>query len=171
MSVSLGEPPPAVGTAQEGAAGSASEVSDGPRRRTRPERFRGPRSRRATYAVLTGIGIELGLIGAFLSFQVLHLNGVPVPIGPVVAVVANLAAGLFAIRITRNRTAVMAPALGWLGIVLLLSSSRAEGDLVITNTGRGVAFLFLGALAWLAAAAAARFGIPHAVAGPPPEHG
>lgn len=107
-----------------------------------------------TYAVLVAIGVELGVIGSFLALEVLHPFGVGVPVGPVVAVVAHLVTGVWAARITGNRGAVLAPALGWLTTVLLLSSTRSEGDLVITNSGRGVAFLLLGGLAWGTAALA-----------------
>lgn len=151
MSVPVSEPStPVPGAAGEPPIGDES---------ARPERFTGPRSRRATYALLVFIGIELGLIGSFLSLQVLHLAGVAVPVGPVVAVVANLATGVWAVRITRNRAAAAAPGLGWLATVLLLSTSRGEGDLVITNSGKGVAFLLLGALAWALAGAGGRIAL------------
>jgi Family of unknown function (DUF6113) len=150
VTVPIGEPQT---SAQEGAQDPAHlSVPVAP---PRFARFTGRRSRRATYAVLVAIGVELGLIGAFLSLQVLHVLGVAVPVGPVVGVGANLGTGLWAVRLTGNRTAVVAPAVGWLAVVLLLSSSRSEGDLVITNSGRGVAFLLLGVLAWAVAAAAA----------------
>lgn len=110
--------------------------------------------------MLVLIGIQLGLIGAFLSVQVLHVGDVGLPIGPLVAVAANLFFGLWAAGITGNRSAGVAPAVGWLGTVLLLSTSRPEGDLVITNSGRGVAFLLLGALAWAAAAVGSRLVVP-----------
>lgn len=161
MSVPLGESStPAPGTTTDVAIPLEPPVADSRRLPTLAERYSGPRSRRAAYVVLGFVGVELGLIGAFLSLQSLHLAGLTVPVGPVLAVTANLLAGLWAVRITGNRSAAAAPALGWLLSVLLLSSSRGEGDVVITNSGEGVAFLLLGALAWVAAAVGARFVLP-----------
>lgn len=156
MSVPLGEPQTSAGDAIDPtAADSTGALADAGTDPARPARFTGKRSRWATYAVLVAIGVELGLIGAFLSLQVWHLQGVAVPAGPVVAALANLLTGLWAVRITGNRSAGIAPALGWLGTVMLLSTSRSEGDLVVTNSGKGVAFLLVGALAWALAAVAA----------------
>lgn len=157
MSVSRGEPPtPAADVPVDATDESDTGLADRPPRATLAQRFAGPRSRRATYLVLGFIGVELGLIGAFLALQVLHLFGVAVPVGPVVAVVANVTTGLWAVRLTGNRSAAAAPAVGWLISVLLLSSSRSEGDIVITNSGRCVAFLLLGAAAWVVAAVIGR---------------
>lgn len=162
MNVPLGEPPaPTPGITMDPSAPLEAPVGGSHQRRpTLAERYSGPRSRRATYVVLGFVGVELGLIGSFLSLQTLHLAGLAVPLGPVLAVLANLVTGLWAVRITGNRSAAAAPALGWLLTVLLLSSSRGEGDVVITNSGRGVAFLLLGALAWVAAAVGGRFVLP-----------
>ena len=144
-------------------SGPASEVPVP----TQPDQPAGPGVRYGTYLALVVIGIEMGMLGAFLSVAGLHVAHLTVPIGPPLAVVTNVAAGLWAARLTGSRGAVAAPALGWLGSVLFLSMSRAEGDVVVTNTGRGVAFLVLGALAWVVAAAASRWVVP--AAGSTPE--
>ncbi len=157
VNASRGEPPtPAADSSVTAIDGTDPGVAARSPRPPFAQRFAGLRSRRATYLVLGFIGVELGLIGAFLALEVLHLSAVAVPVGPVVAVIGNVATGLWAVRITGNRTAAAAPALGWLISVLLLSSSRGEGDVVITNSGRGVAFLLLGAAAWVAAAVGGR---------------
>lgn len=102
----------------------------------------------ATLAVLAVVGGELGLLGAFLALSAPRVLGVAVPLGPLVGVVGNLLVGRWVIRSTGLRAAVLAPALGWLAAVLPMSASRPEGDLVITNDPKGMAFILLGALAW-----------------------
>ncbi len=106
----------------------------------------------ATYVVLLLLGALLGVWGAFL---------VPLHVGPllgssvVIAVVGNLAVGLLGAAGTGSRLGAALPAAGWLVTVLLLGTSRPEGDLVIPGklqTDPGVAtvgtlFVLLGGIA------------------------
>lgn len=122
----------------------------------------GPPSRRArvaTLAVLVVVGVELALIGGFLTLSEPHLLGIPLPLGPAVGLLGNAAAGLWVVRLM-GRMAVAAPALGWIVTVLPLSATRPEGDLIITNDVRGLAFLLLGSLAWAGAAIVGRVTDP-----------
>lgn len=139
-------------SAGPGAVGAADREDDAP----------GPpssRSRLGTLAVLVVIGVELALLGGFLTLSEPHLLGLPLPIGPAVGLLANGAFGLWTVRRV-GRTAVAAPAFGWIVTVLFLSSTRPEGDLIITNDVKGLAFLLLGSLAWAGAAIAGRTDVP-----------
>jgi hypothetical protein len=101
-------------------------------------------------ASLVAVGVLAGLlavIGAFLSAWLPRPLGVPIPIGVVVAVVGNVGLGVLGSRWTGSRTAPVVSALIWVVIVLLLGSSRPEGDLVVAGWGRGVAFLLVGTAA------------------------
>jgi hypothetical protein len=118
----------------------------------------GTEGRAVFVASLAAVGLlaaVLAVIGAFLSPSMPRPLGIPVPIGVLVAVVGNLGLGMLGSRWTSSRTAPVLSALIWVVIALLLGSSRPEGDLVVTGSGRGVAFLLLGT-----AAAAAGIGIP-----------
>jgi Family of unknown function (DUF6113) len=97
----------------------------------------------------------LGVVGAFLSPSVPHVLGIPIPVGVLIAVVGNIAVGLLGARGTGSRAAPVLSALIWVLIALFLGSSRPEGDLVVTGSWQGVAFLLLGT-----AAAALAIGIP-----------
>lgn len=101
----------------------------------------------ATGLALVVLGAVLGTIGGFLNAAVPHLLGVGVPVGPIVAVVGNLGAGVLGSRGTGSRLGGALPGLGWFTVVALLGSLRSEGDLVVTGDGRGVAFIVLGAVA------------------------
>lgn len=100
----------------------------------------------ATYAALSVLGAVLGVLGAFLSPSAPRVLGVPVPVGAVVALVGNLIAGTRAVRATGGRGGAIAVALGWVVPSVALGITRPEGDLVVTGSVGGVAFLLCGAL-------------------------
>jgi hypothetical protein len=110
--------------------------------------------------VLVVVGAELGLLGGFLTPSAPRLLGVAVPLGPVLALVGNLAVGLWVVRATGSQGAVAAPAAAWLVVALALGVQRAEGDLVLPGSAVGgaksYAFLLFGSLAWAIAAITGR---------------
>lgn len=73
--------------------------------------------------------------------------GLPLPVSALLAVVGNVVLGVVGARTLGNRIGAVVPAALWLIIVLGLASSRAEGDVVIPDSVRGLAFLLLGTLA------------------------
>ena len=108
-------------------------------------------------AAITAVGLlsaVLAVVGAYLSPSVPHVLGVPVPVGVLVAIVGNVAVGVFGARGTGSRGAPVVSAVVWVLLALFLGSVRPEGDLVVTGSWQGVAFLLLGT-----AAAAAGIGI------------
>lgn len=101
----------------------------------------------ATGLALVILGAVLGVVGAFLNAA----RPYGVPVGPVLAVVGNLGAGVLGTRGLGSRLGGALPACGWFTVVALLGSLRAEGDLIVSGDGRGVTFIMLGALAAAAA--------------------
>ena len=101
------------------------------------------RAQRAwAYALLVLLTLLVGLWGAFLvPFRV---GGTLVPVSWAVAVVGNVALGRAGGRLGGTTGAVV-PGAVWLGLALVLSSQRSEGDLVVPGTAVGVGFLLAGA--------------------------
>ena len=128
---------------------------DVPRPTAAPARGRARHSVALTLLVLVVVGSELALIGAFLVPSEPRVVGVPLPLGPIVALVGNLVAGVWGARLTGTLLGTVAAAVGWFAVVLPLSAFRPEGDLVLATGGNALMFLLLGALAWAGAAVVA----------------
>lgn len=96
------------------------------------------------YALLLLLTVLLALWGAFLvPFRV---GGTLVPVSVVLAVVGNVVVGRAAARLAGSSGALATGVL-WTGLALVLSSRRAEGDVVVPGSAVGMAFLLAGALA------------------------
>ena len=88
--------------------------------------------------------VLLALWGAFLvPFRV---GGTLVPVSLVIAVVGNVLVGRAASRLAGSGGALATGVL-WIGLTLVLSSRRAEGDVVVPGSPVGMGFLLAGALA------------------------
>ena len=97
----------------------------------------------ATALVLL-LTVLLALWGAFLvPFRV---GGTLVPVSLVIAVVGNVLVGRAASRLAGSTGALLTGVL-WVGLTLVLSSRRAEGDVVVPGSTVGMGFLLAGALA------------------------
>ncbi len=96
------------------------------------------------YALVLLLTVLLALWGAFLvPFRV---GGALVPVSLVIAVVGNVLVGRAGARVAGSAGAVV-PGLLWVGLTLVLSGRRAEGDVVVPGSAVGLAFLLAGALA------------------------
>jgi hypothetical protein len=96
------------------------------------------------YALVLLLTVLLALWGAFLvPFRV---GGTLVPVSLVIAVVGNVLVGRAASRLAGSGGA-LATAVLWIGLTLVLSSRRAEGDVVVPGSTVGTGFLLAGALA------------------------
>ena len=123
-----------------------------------------PAQRAWAYALLVLLTVLLAVWGAFLvPFRV---GATLVPISWVVAVLGNLAVGRAGARLA-GPSGALVPGAVWLAVVVLLSSRRAEGDLVVPGTVVGLVFLVAGAVASAGAGASAvlRPGSPRAASG------
>lgn len=106
-------------------------------------------SRVATLAavpVLALAGVLLGTAGSFAQAIRLDVVGVKLPVGLVAVLAANAAVFLGGARLLGRRLGAAAPALGWFVAVLLLSSRRPEGDLVLPADAGSYAYLLLGTI-------------------------
>ncbi len=97
----------------------------------------------ATYGMLLVLGFVVGVYGAFYSSLWVGV----VPVGVVAAVVANFVMCRAAGRMLRARLSGLVPAGGWVVAMVLLSSRRPEGDLIITGSRLGYMLLFGGTIA------------------------
>lgn len=99
----------------------------------------------ATCAGLILLGFVVGVGGAFAHPTDLTL-GVSIPVGLPIAIGAMAGVLISAGVLTRSRLGAGMPLLGWVISVLLFTSARPEGDIVIAATGEGYAYLFGGVL-------------------------
>lgn len=100
-------------------------------------------ARSARLGLVLVLTVELALWGAFLVPLRVHGHAVPVGVLLALATVPLCRAGG---RALGRRGGAAAPMLLWAVIVVVLSGSRREGDLVLLNDLRGLGFLVLGLL-------------------------
>lgn len=91
------------------------------------------------------VAVEVAVLECFLLPS--YLGPVPIPLSIPAAVAGNLALPALALRLTGSRLVGILPVLGWLAVAMLAAVPRPEGDLIITGSLRGLAFLLLGAVA------------------------
>jgi hypothetical protein len=103
-----------------------------------------PAQRGWAYGLVLLLTVLLAFWGAFLvPFRV---GARLVPVSLVIAVVGNVLVGRAASRVAGSAGALVTGAL-WIGVVLVLSSRRAEGDVVVPGSAVGTGFLLAGAVA------------------------
>ncbi|CAN5849045.1 hypothetical protein BH18ACT7_BH18ACT7_00040 [soil metagenome] len=91
------------------------------------------------------VAVEVAVLECFLLPS--YLGPVPIPLSIPAAVAGNLALPTLALRLTGSRVVGVLPVLGWLMVAVVASVPRPEGDLIVTGSLRGLAFLLLGAVA------------------------
>jgi Family of unknown function (DUF6113) len=97
----------------------------------------------AAYGALVASGVALGVVGSFqFSWDV---GGVPV--AALALTIVNLVVFRAAGWAMAAKLGAVAVAVPWLVVVILLSTPRAEGDLVVTGTLAGWLFILGGATA------------------------
>jgi hypothetical protein len=119
------------------------------------------------YGVLAVLGVFLGVIGSFeFSWEA---GGVP--IAAILLSLVNLAVFLAAGWAMAGWLGAVVPAVPWMIMLVVLSSRRPEGDLVVTGTTAGYVYMFGGAGAALVAIVWTRSARPWLLAGAPQTHG
>jgi uncharacterized protein DUF6113 len=89
---------------------------------------------------LFAIGFLTGGLGAFA--YAIRVHGVPIGVA---AALASIGAVVYAAGVwNASRSAAALPALGWVATVLIFSSERPEGDVIIAATHIGYAYLLGG---------------------------
>lgn len=106
----------------------------------------------ACYLLLFVLGALQGLIGSF------QYGDSPVPVIAIILDVLIFATCVLAGWGLRTYGAGILPALGWIVASFVLASQRANGSVIITASPAGEWYLYGGALAALAGAAAAFYG-------------
>jgi hypothetical protein len=105
----------------------------------------GPTFLAASYLVLFTLGFTLALLGAFFLAAGPRVGTTLVlPIGLAIAVVGHLAAGWLGLQLTGTRAGTLTPLLGWVVVIIPLSSGTSQGDVVLPNSLLAVAFLLFG---------------------------
>jgi hypothetical protein len=105
------------------------------------------------YGLVLVVALELACWESFLTAS--RPFGRPVPVAAVLAAVGNLAVGAAGGRVLGRPLGAALPGLLWLAVALLLGTGTAAGDVIVPESGRGVAFLLVGAAAAAAAVALA----------------
>ncbi|MGI8652015.1 MAG: hypothetical protein ACR2I7_04385 [Geodermatophilaceae bacterium] len=106
---------------------------------------RGVIGRSLTGALIAVAAVQLAVLECF--FLPLRIGSVPVPLSIPVAVLVNAGLPALAYRLTASRAVAAFPVVVWIAVVIVASVPRPEGDVIVTGTGRGIAFLILGAVA------------------------
>ncbi len=91
------------------------------------------------------VAVEVAVLECFLLPS--YLGPVPIPLSIPAAVAGNLALPALALRLTGSRIVGVLPVLGWLTVVVIAAVPRPEGDLIVSGSLRGLAFLLLGSVA------------------------
>lgn len=99
----------------------------------------------AAYLLVLVLTAELALAEAFLVAA--RPWGHPVPVAAALAALGNPLLGYAGGRLLRRAAGAMVPGLLWLATITLLSSQRAEGDVVVPATLRGWTLIAVGAAA------------------------
>lgn len=102
-------------------------------------------------------GALAGVLGSFLHAS--RMLGVPLGLPAALVLVAVVLGGAGAAL--ASRTGAVAAAAGWVAVVLVLSSPRPEGDLVVPGSTLGTVWLVAGMLV-----AGAAVALPYARPGP-----
>jgi uncharacterized protein DUF6113 len=104
------------------------------------------------YGVLAVLGLVLGVITSYQFSWTL----VGFPVAAVLLSVVEFAAFRLAGWAMESKLGAAALAVPWLIVVVLLSSRRPEGDLIVTGTTAGYVFIFGGSIAAVVAIAMTR---------------
>ncbi len=99
----------------------------------------------AAGVLISAFAVGLALVEAFLV--PLRVGTVPLPICVLLAVAGNAGLTKLAVRQTGSLVCGVLQPLLWLGVIIVLSVPRAEGDLVVPGSLTGLVFLFAGAVA------------------------
>ncbi|ABW10323.1 hypothetical protein Franean1_0867 [Parafrankia sp. EAN1pec] len=100
-----------------------------------------------SYAFGIVAGLVLGVYGVVLVPSGPRPGGALISIGLLLALFGNTGVPFLVRWLTGTRLGAMIPLVGWIPVVLLLASSRTEGDLLLKATATGYLFLGIGVFA------------------------
>jgi len=100
-------------------------------------------------------GTVVGLLLAFLTAlwtifaSPLRAGGVPLPVSPVLAILAGIGLVWFTRRVTGHNGLALLPGVVWFGTMVVAASKTGEGDLLMpSNDYMGLVAILLGCAAW-----------------------
>lgn len=100
-------------------------------------------------------GTVVGLLLAFLTAlwtifaSPLRAGGVPLPVSPVLAILAGIGLVWFTRRVTGHNGLALLPGVVWFGTMVVAASKTGEGDLLMPgNDYMGLVAILLGCAAW-----------------------
>lgn len=96
------------------------------------------------YLLVVVLAVELALAESFLTGA--RPWGHPVPVAALLAALANPLLGYAGGRVLRNSAGSVVPGLLWLATIMVLSTQRSEGDVVVAATARGWTLIAIGTL-------------------------
>jgi hypothetical protein len=114
-------------------------------------------SRKVVTAALLLLGAVVGMLIAVVTAFYVPTRPVSVGVVTTVLLIGPYAHGLG--RALRSAFAASLPCVAWLVTTMLLASTRTEGDLVVTGSAEGVAFLLLGTMSGAVGVGTVRAGI------------
>lgn len=109
---------------------------------------------------LAALGFGIGVVDAFAQARTIGI-GLRIPVGAILAVAVLGGVALSAGLLTRSRIGLGVVALGWVVSVVLFTSPRAEGDVIIAADLPGYLYLFGGVIVLTGLSA-----VPFAALGP-----
>jgi hypothetical protein len=97
------------------------------------------------FALVLLLALEAGVWESFLVAA--RPLGHPLPVAAALAVLTNLALGTLGAAVLGRPLGAALPGLVWLVVVFWLGLTGPGGDKVVIQSGRGLSFLLLGAMA------------------------
>ena len=96
------------------------------------------------YLLVVVLAVELAVAESFLTGA--RPWGHPVPVAALLAALANPVLGYAGGRVLRHPAGAVVPGLLWMATIMVLSTQRAEGDVVVAATARGWSLIAIGAV-------------------------
>ncbi len=97
-------------------------------------------------AALLVLGLLLGFIGAAIQTHTVTVGSVRLPTGAVLALVAILLVARAGAWWQGSRLGAITFSIGWLAATLLMGSTTAAGDLILTSGNRQMGYLIGGTI-------------------------
>lgn len=119
-------------------------------------------SRAVTVCLLVAGFVVGGLLALVTAFFVPTRIGGVVSVGVLLTVLTIGPYSHAVGRALRSAPAAAVPGIGWFVVTMLLATKRAEGDLVVTGSVSGLAFLLLGTVSATVGIGTVRAGINRA---------
>ncbi|MCU0284355.1 MAG: DUF6113 family protein [Candidatus Nanopelagicales bacterium] len=92
------------------------------------------------------VGLLIGLVGGVGQWWTLDVAGVGLPVGALLGIVTAALVVRACAWWVGSRAGAIASATGWLAATLMLGTTSASGDLILSSGTRQVAYLIVGSM-------------------------